>query len=138
MISNTSNFKEIELYYERKLSIVKIASIMSRISHVIHRKLSREEKRNGNLLSLWIKRYFNLIQPYLSEFRFFFNDGNVPQEMYCIYKGSPQNNIGIYETPHFHQLYLQELQKPPLNRVAILNIPTLPKDIFSIHFLLNH
>ena len=84
----STNFKELEFFYGRKLSIVKIAAIMSRIAIVNKLRFSRIEKRNGNRLSLWIKKNWNIIKQYLPHFHFFFNEGEIPKDMFCIYKGN--------------------------------------------------
>ena len=126
--------QKLDLFYGRKLSIAKKAAILSRIAIVAQIRMTRNEKRNNNLLSLWVARYWKYIEPYLKEFCFYFNNGNIPEGMFCIFRCN--DGIGIYETPIFHQQYLEASQKPRTNRKAVFVKPDL--NLFSITSLLNH
>ena len=137
MISSFKDSQKLEIFYGRKLSVIKKAVILSRIAIVAKIRISRNEKRNHKLLSLWIEKYWNYIEPYLNEFQFHFNNGYIPEGMFCIFKGnSGENSIGIYETQSFHDQYLKASQKPVSHRQAIFVPPKF--NPLSINDLLNH
>jgi len=100
--------------------------------------MSRETKRSGAKLSLWILQNWDEIEPYLSDFHFYLNCSPIPSDMHCIFEGySKKAGIAIYETDTFHKLYLERMSQPFPNRIAVFTKKEPAFNPFSISCLLN-